>query len=82
MALWNSRFSNSGARARPRVIEPAPASVGVQVYGLLISHGFAFDEAAELASQTAKTYRTSTQTIFLFPGGLQIEIVAARARKL
>jgi len=63
-----------------RLSEPTPRSVSLQVYSLLIAHGFAAAEAAEHATKTATAYRNTTQSVFSFSGGLKIEILAANAR--
>jgi hypothetical protein len=70
---WKVRTASAG-------IEPLPRSVGLQIFELLRAHGFSVADASKLAIETAQQYTSSPQSLFLFPGGLKVEIIGCRAK--
>ena len=53
--------------------------ISVQLYQILMDHGFSISEAVDLASKWTKTYTSTSQRIFKF-GSVKVEIMACEAK--
>ena len=92
--IRSSRFPNLAAkqptntqRKLPKLInEIVPPSLTIQFFELLRDHGFAFDEARDLAAGAVDRFNRTRERTFVFgpvavriTGGLRTELISAPA---
>ena len=64
-----------------RKLEPhPPPALNIQLYEILREHGFSFDEALSLATQSTAAYLSTSQRFFQFDDAVTIEVSACVAR--